>query len=231
MITLALTSIPPRFATLPDRLGALLAQCPDRLCLTLPHRYHRFPDWDGALPPLPSGVTVLRGDDHGPASKFTAAIRTIPGDDLLILDDDCTYHSGWLDAFRAARAAEPGTAIAASHFDSARLGLPSGHMIVQSFAGLLIPTGTLPQHPPDTPDCWVDDIWLSAHLAAAHVPITICPTARACVTAQPAPAALQDTMIDGRSRADLNRAVAHRLRASLGIWRDPVARDKRRAVR
>lgn len=221
MVTVCLTSIPPRFDTLPARLGRLLGQRPDRVVLTLPDTYERFPDWDGALPALPAGVTLLRGPDHGPATKFAAARRAFRDADLLLTDDDCDYGPGWIDAFRAARGRHPDSAIAASVFDTARLGLAPGHLIAQGFGGVLLRAEWLPADPPAPPARWVDDIWLSAQLAHRTIVIRPCPEARAKVTAQASPDALQDALIDGQTRAALNREVAHDFARRLGVWTAP----------
>ena len=224
MTIVALTAVPPRFAALSARLGMLLAQDPDRVCLTLPHSYRRFPGWAGDLPELPPGVELLRGADHGPATKFLAVFERYPDRDVLIADDDCSYAPGWLDAFRAARAAHTDAVVAASTYDSARLGLPPGHPIVQGFAGVLLRAAALgPVRTPDDAAIWVDDIWLSAQIARARRPVVACPGAFAGVTAHAAPAALQDAIIDGMNRAQCNRSVAASLQARLGIWRDNPA--------
>jgi hypothetical protein len=206
-LIVSLTSIPPRFGGLGARLEELLAQRPDALCLTIPNQYARFPDWEGALPFLPSGVTLLRGPDHGPASKLVAAAAAFPDADLLICDDDCSYGAGWLAAFRASRAAHPNAAIAASQFDAARIGLPSGRAIVQGFAGVLIRSDWLLPRPP-APLTYVDDIWISASLAARGIQIIASDQARQEVAPHPAPEALQNAQIAGQSRAALNRLAA-----------------------
>lgn len=225
MITVALTSIPPRFSDLPQRLRRITEQGPDRLCLTIPWRYQRFPDWNGSLPETPPGVIVLRGVDHGPATKFTEARRAFSQDDLLIADDDCVYQPGWLNAFRSAAQDNPNAAIAAYPFESERLNLPVGHKIVQGFAGVLVPAGSLPDAPPPNDACWVDDIWISAQLAARGIPIVPCPQARALVTPLFAAAPLQSVTHAGQSRSALNHAVAKRLAKTLGIWSTPTPRD------
>ncbi|MDJ0824540.1 MAG: hypothetical protein QNJ16_03440 [Rhodobacter sp.] len=224
MTVIALTSIPPRFATLGAHLEALLAQRPARLCLTLPHRYLRFPDWDGVLPPLPEGVELLRDEDLGPATKFRAVFARYAQADVLIADDDCRYGPGWLTAFETARRAHPNAALAASSFDSARLGLPPGHTIVQGFGGVLLrpaDLGPMDQGPGGAA-IWVDDIWLSARIARAGLPIVPCPEARAAVAPVDAPAALQDALIEGEPRAILNRRAAKELQTRLGIWQHPA---------
>lgn len=206
-LIVTLTSIPPRFGGLGARLEAILAQRPDALCLTIPDHYARFPDWEGARPALPKGVTLLGGTDHGPASKVVAAAAVFPEADLLICDDDCAYGDGWLDAFRSARQKHPDAAIAASTFDGARLGLRAGRSIVQGFAGALIRAEWLLPLPP-APLTYVDDIWVSAGLAAHGVPVIPAQEARRQVSVRPAPSALQGSMIAGRSRAELNAQAA-----------------------
>lgn len=220
MPVLSLTSVPTRFDTLGRRLEALIAQGPEAICLTIPRTYVRFPDWDGTLPPLPAGVRLHRADDMGPATKFVTAFQEYPHSDILLLDDDCDYGPGLLSAFRGARALHPRAAIAASTFDSRRVGLPAGHSIVQSFAGLLLRPDWLSPSVliPDAEARWVDDIWLSAHLAMARVVIVNSLEIRAHTHARDAPDTLQHARLLGQSRAELNRSVAAALRDRFGIW-------------
>ncbi|MDJ0627498.1 MAG: hypothetical protein QNJ44_04485 [Rhodobacter sp.] len=223
MVTVTLTSIPPRFATLGPQIETLLAQHPDRLCLTIPHSYRRFRDWDGTLPKLPAGAVVLRTRDYGPATKFAAVFDHHPKADILIADDDCDYGPGWLASFRTARDRHPNAVIAASSFDTGRLGLPPGHRVVQGFAGLLLCPADIgpPDLSADDPAIWVDDIWLSARIAAAGLPVIACPEARAAVAPSTSPAALQDAVIDGETRATLNRLVARDLQSRFRVWQIP----------
>lgn len=223
-LVIALSSVPPRFGALGPRLRALLRQGADRVVLCIPRRYARFPDWGGALPPLPAGVTLLRGEDHGPATKLVEPARRWPDGDLLICDDDCDYGPGWLAAFRSARAADPEAVIAASSFDTRRLGLAPGGAVVQGFAGVLLRPRWLGGAQPDAQARWVDDVWLSAQIAAARRDVRPCPSARAAVRPAGAPAALQGATIAGLSRAELNRIVAERLARELGIWGQPRER-------
>lgn len=218
MIAIALTSVPPRFPGLDQRLGALLDQGAEAVVLTLPWAYARFPDWDGALPPLPDGVTLLRGADCGPATKFIQAARALPQAELLICDDDCDYAPGWLAAFRAARARHPEAVIAASTFGTERLGLAPGGVIVQGFAGVLLRPSWLGGAAPEGPALWVDDVWLSARIAAAGRAVHPCGKARAKVRPRDAAAPLQTAKISGRTRAELNRDAARALAKALAIW-------------
>ncbi|KMW60096.1 hypothetical protein AIOL_000248 [Candidatus Rhodobacter oscarellae] len=215
---IALTSIPPRFGGLGARLRAILAQAPERVVVTIPNEYARFPEWGGALPDLPVGVELFRGPDHGPATKCVEVFQCFPRNDVLICDDDCDYGPGWLEAFRLARAAHPNAVIAASTFGTERLGLAQGDAVVQGFAGVLLRPEWLDISPPDAQAQWVDDIWLSAVIAAAGLEVVPVAQARACVTPLAQAAALQSAQIQGQSRADLNRSVALRLASSYGVW-------------
>lgn len=173
MLVATLTSIPPRFAQLPRVVAGLQAQGGARVVVTLPRQYRRFPG-DHAVPDLSGGAEVLRPqEDLGPAAKILHAARALQGGqdlDLLYCDDDWAYGPGWVDAFRAARAAHPEAVLAGgATFGAARLKL-SGPPIAQGFAGgVMIRPDWLDDiamsPPPDI--AWaVDDIWLSGALAA-----------------------------------------------------------------
>lgn len=207
-------------------MHSLLRQNAEQVVLTIPNSYERFPDWDCKLPDLPKGVSLIRSPDLGPATKFFSAYAMFPDKDVLIADDDCHYSTGWLPALLEKRANSPEAIIAASTFDAARLGVKCG-TIAQGFAGILLRPkwlGTLGT--PDHSERWVDDIWLAAQIAITGRDIISCPEARSLVTPQNANNQLQDTKINGRSRAELNRYVSHRLSSKLGIWRDrPSARS------
>ena len=100
MRIISLTSIPPRFMGLESTLQSLLRQGADEVRLYIPCKYQRFPDWDGALPNVPEGVTIYRSDkDYGPATKILPACRDLRGSDAQILfcDDDCICDEGWAE--------------------------------------------------------------------------------------------------------------------------------------
>lgn len=114
---ISLSTIPPRFATLAPTLNSLVAQKGrvDEVRLYIPERYRRFPDYDGALPDVPQGVTVVRSDsDLGPASKVLFAARELRGKDAQILfcDDDKIFAPTWAADLFAAQAGRPGECVA-----------------------------------------------------------------------------------------------------------------------
>lgn len=115
MRVISLTSIPPRFSGLEPTLQSLLGQGADEVRLYIPYKYQRFPDWDGSLPIVPSGVTICRSDqDYGPATKILPACRDLRGLDAQILfcDDDCICEEGWAARLFRIQSRRKGQAIA-----------------------------------------------------------------------------------------------------------------------
>jgi hypothetical protein len=217
VLTAALTSVPPRFAGLGATLDSLLAQ-PEvgRVVLTLPRRYTRFAG-PVTPPPLPDGVTLHRADaDIGPATKvLPLAARLAPHDPILICDDDWAYAPGWAAGFAAAHAADPAAALAAQPFEARRIGRASG-TIVQGFAGVLVtPAMLAPLTPPPASFRPVDDVWLSALLAANGVEIRALPALRPMAR----PTANEAAPLQARgNRAALNAACAAHCADRFGIW-------------
>ncbi len=114
---ISLTSIPPRFAHLPEVLGRLVRGQGSvaEVHLYVPARYRRFPGDAPSLPPLPEGIVVHRTDvDFGPATKVLPALRACSGTkrQILFCDDDQVYPPGWAASLLAAQAARPDTAVA-----------------------------------------------------------------------------------------------------------------------
>ena len=222
MLTVALTSIPPRFAGLEATLDSLLVQTEvDRVVLTLPRHYTRFPG--PVTPPhLPDGITLNWTDtDIGPATKvLPLAARMAPHDPILICDDDWAYGPGWAAGFATAHAADPTVALSAQPFEAHRVGRPRG-TIAQGFAGLLLtPRMLAPLAPPPARFRAVDDIWLSALLAANSVDIRALPHLRPLARPTGNEASPLQASTD---RAALNRACAAYCGDRFGIWgRDPT---------
>lgn len=107
-----LTSIPPRFSHLPARFKAIGAQShrPDRVQLTLPKEYRRFPGERPSLPALPDWVEVVECDfDYGPATKVLPAVQRWRGTatDLLICDDDRKQDKRWIERLVQGRRDRP----------------------------------------------------------------------------------------------------------------------------
>lgn len=217
MLTVSLTSIPPRFSGLGPCLESLLAQrCVGDVVLTIPHRYLRFPD-EFELPALPRGVTLLRCADIGPACKILPLARQSPADHpILFCDDDWHFGDGWAEGFATAHMAFPNAALAASTFEAKRIGATRG-VVAQGFAGVLVRPRMLPDVAYSIPKRFqpVDDIWLSGMLALAKVPIRTLGGLRRFATPSANEAApLQEAPI----RAERNAACAAYLTQKFGVW-------------
>ena len=111
-IVVTLTAIPPRFAHLPRRFKAIenQTQRPDRVQLTLPRSYRRFPGEIAALPALPDWVEVIYCDeDFGPATKILPAVERWRGTntDLLLCDDDRRQDRHWIERLARGRLGNP----------------------------------------------------------------------------------------------------------------------------
>lgn len=114
-LIVTLSSIPARFDKIGPVLESLAAQNADKVCLYIPNSYVRFPDWDGALPSVPSGIEIKRTDlDLGPATKILPAAQEFAGQDvsLLFCDDDHIYGSGWAQSFLRVKEHHPDDVIA-----------------------------------------------------------------------------------------------------------------------
>jgi len=99
MRIISLSSIPPRFPFLKESLQSLVDQnVADDIRLYIPRKYRRFPDYNGELPEVPTGVTICQIDeDLGPATKILPACKEFRGQDVQILfcDDDGLFPKGW----------------------------------------------------------------------------------------------------------------------------------------
>jgi len=220
MHVISLTSIPPRFAKLPLVLDSLVAQDAAEVWLCLPHRYERFPGT--VVPPtLPEGVRLIRcAVDYGPATKLLGAIEAGHLGPITYCDDDVIYEPGWLEALRP----KVGVASAGSGWSVSRLkriGVTApGLDIAQGFSGVTVTADMFDPSVFDVPSvAWpVDDIWLSGHLARSNVAIVEAPSARRLCKPFSAPSSLQDSMVNGVSRAEANAKCAAWLNKMYGVW-------------
>lgn len=115
MRIISLTTIPSRFSSLGLTLECLLSQDADEVWLNIPISYRRFPDWDGTLPSVQSGVRIKRcKTDYGPATKVLPAAKELRGQDVQILfcDDDCIVPAGWAKRLFIEQAKRPTQVVA-----------------------------------------------------------------------------------------------------------------------
>jgi hypothetical protein len=134
-LVISLSAIPPRFTELQPALEGLLKQTAkiDEIRLYIPKKYRRFPDWDGQLPAVPKGITIIQPDeDLGPATKVLFAARDLAGTDtdLIYCDDDRIYHPEWFARMIKARGDRTDIAVATSvlgHLGEIGITVPSRH--------------------------------------------------------------------------------------------------------
>ncbi len=126
---ISLSTIPPRFADVGATLQSLVRQKsrPEAVELYIPRSYRRFPEWGGALPEVPEGVTIVRvEDDLGPATKILPAVRAYQGQDidLLYVDDDNHYAPDWAARFLKVRRQRPNAVLCAVGLPIEKVGRP-----------------------------------------------------------------------------------------------------------
>jgi hypothetical protein len=190
-IVVSLTTTPARARNLSRVLAGLLDQSvpPDRVVLALPRRTRAgvaYPD--RAELRLPPTVDVLPCEDEGPATKLLPALALEPDALIVVVDDDVVYPRGFIEALLAEHRRRPAAALG---FRGVRLqpglsfaeldhffatGIPGARPVDVLFGtwGYMLPPGALGPQVRDfsgAPEAlrWVDDIWVSGHLARAGV--------------------------------------------------------------
>ena len=117
MRVISLSTIPSRFEEIGPTLETLLTQTGhiDEVRLYVPQVYRRFPDYDGSVPKVPTGISIFRPDhDLGPASKILFAAKDLRDTDAQILfcDDDQIYGADWAEKLFEEQAKRPNECVA-----------------------------------------------------------------------------------------------------------------------
>lgn len=191
-LIVTLTTIPARAHLIGPVLQSLLDQTEpaDRILLAWPRQARRggAPYPDPATLALPEGVEILRCEDAGPATKLLPALLAAPEATLVVVDDDVIYPRDFLAVLRAAARRHPGAAVGLRGV-TVDPGRPFGdldHVMCGAIAqdqpvdilfgtwGYLLPPGALDaavQNLDAAPEAlrWVDDVWISGHLARRGV--------------------------------------------------------------
>lgn len=191
-VVVTLTTIPARAAMLKPVLRSLIDQSEpaDRIVLALPHATRSGEPYPPlAQLALPQGVEVIRCEDEGPATKVLPALRLEPDAVLIVVDDDVIYPRRFIETllkehrrlrkaafgFRGVRLTQSVPFYALDHIFATGIAEPAAVDVLFGTWGYLLPPRILGEavhdftgYPPQVR--WVDDVWISGHLARAGVP-------------------------------------------------------------
>ena len=192
-IVVSLTTIPDRANGIRPTLLSLLDQDmpADRLVLALPHQSLRngahYPD--PASLDLPIGVDVVRCEDVGPATKILPVLQAEPEALIVVVDDDVIYPRDFISTLTAGHNRMPNACLALRgvEIDKSKRFVDLHHVLTSAISddtpvdivfgtwGYLVPAWlcddefhNFAAHPDQVR--WVDDVYISGHLARLNVP-------------------------------------------------------------
>jgi hypothetical protein len=196
-IVVTLTTVPERMDHLLPALRSLVDQdCPaDRILLALPAKSRRSGAHYPPPPALPEGVEILPCSDEGPATKLLPALRAEPSAVIIVADDDVIYPRSFISNLLAAHRADASAALGwrgwrleagvdprdYAHVFATAVKEPVDVDVLLGTWGYLVPSGAFDEavfdfdsFPPEAR--WVDDVWISGHLARRGVPRRVVPS-------------------------------------------------------
>lgn len=197
-IVVSLSTIPSRAGHLRSVLNSLLDQSvsADRIVLALPSHSARenIPYPSESDLDLPPGVDVISAKDVGPITKLLPTLAIEPDAIIVVVDDDVIYPYHFLETLLDAHRAHPHSALAyrGVRIDPARAFVDLEHVFASGISvtqkvdiifgtwGYLLPPGALDDEVFNVADDgnplrWVDDVWVSGHLARRGVERLIVP--------------------------------------------------------
>lgn len=234
-VVVTLTTTAARAHGLRPVIASLLDQTeqPDRIVLALPRRsLSGAPYPDIATLNLPAGVETIECDDIGPATKLLPALRAEPDAVLIVVDDDVIYPDRFVEtllrAHRENRQAAfgyrgvclmPGTPFRElDHVFASGVSAETKVDVLFGTWGYLVPPGALGDAVHDLAAApegvrWVDDVWISGHLARAGVPRFVPPADQFPIETL---ATMRGALTSGVNKSGENDEIALRLFA--GDW-------------
>jgi len=164
-VVASLTTIPPRAAACRLALDSLIPQV-EHVYLSVARDYKRFGAWEPPAylqeEPYRSNVTVVTGEDKGPATKYVGALDCLPKDHwVFVCDDDQEYHNTLL--LRMKDSIQQ-VGIYQNHYDSIMEKTSGG--LIHGYVGLLIHASLLQglkAFPLPEAAYFVDDQWMSIY--------------------------------------------------------------------
>ena len=225
-IVVTLTSIPERANLIAPALRSLIDQtrAADRIILAWPRVSLRTGQPYPEPPETPPGVDILRCNDVGPATKLLPALLEEPGALIVVVDDDVIYPQDFIETLLEAHRSDPAAALGyrgwrlqpgadirdLDHVFATALNRPCDVDILFGTWGYLIPPGSLDESihnfngfPPEVQ--WVDDVWISGHLARRRVPRRVVPARGLPLESR---ANLIAALTDGPNRSGDNDRIA-----------------------
>jgi hypothetical protein len=225
-IVVAVTTTTERIAHIQPALRSLLDQtCPaDRVLLALPTRSRRTGTLYPAPPPLPAGVEILKCEDEGPATKLLPVLRAEPNACIVVADDDQSYPADFLEVLLQAHRRDPHAALGWRGWQlppgvrtlklevtfATAVMRPTEVDVLHGTWGYLVPPNALDEAvhdfrgwPPEVR--WVDDVWISGHLARRGVARRVVPARGFPIRT---PASDVDPLILGINRSRRNDDIA-----------------------
>lgn len=192
-VVISLTTIPARARHIRPALLSLLDQDEpaDRILLNYPAASLRTgaPYPDPTTLDLPAGVDLVRCTDSGPSTKLLPAIDAEPHALIIVADDDVIYPRDFVATLLAAHRSEPATAwgyrgvalnqpapfAELSHIFASAIDAPQVADILFGTWGYAVTADMFNESVFKYPGVdgavrWVDDVWISGHLARGGVP-------------------------------------------------------------
>lgn len=241
-VVISLTTIPARVRSLAPVLRSLLDQDTpaDRIILWLPSRSLRqnqdYPD--AAEIDVPDGIEVIDCEDLGPATKLLHSLRLENGALIIAVDDDVVYPRTLVSTLLSAHRNEPETAFglrgvnlqSGTRFIDLWHVLSSGIDQIQPVDilfgtwGYMVPAWLCDGAIHDFsgyPEAvrWVDDVWISGHLARLGIARKVTPSDRFPLETF---ASMRQALTDGMNRSGENDETA--IKAFEEIWSDVTRR-------
>lgn len=237
-VVISLTTIPARTSSLSPVLRSLLNQDTpaDRVILWLPRRSlrqnHDYPDARSIK--VPDGVEVIECEDLGPATKLLHALRLEQSALVIAVDDDVIYPDNLVSSLLAAHRKEPGTAFGLRgvalkkgtpfadlwHVLASGIDEPKQVDVLFGTWGYMVPAWLCGQaihdfsgYPPAVR--WVDDVWISGHLARLGIPRKVAPSNQFPIETI---ASMRHALTDSLNSSGENDEIA--IKAFADVWPD-----------
>jgi hypothetical protein len=209
------------------------SEAADRIVLALPEATQRGEAYPSPeMLDFPFGVDVVRCQDDGPATKLLPTLKLERSSVLIVVDDDVIYPRRFIETLLSAHRRRPEAALGfrgvqlvegvrfpdLTHVFATGIDAPKPVDILFGTWGYLLPPNALGEAVHDFSGApaqvrWVDDVWISGHLARAGVP-------RLVVSADElpleTPVSLRSALTTGVNKSGDNDEIA--LKAFAGDW-------------